>query len=96
MIGAGRDVMSRDVVAMAQGWEFLLVFEVAKRRRAAALQREHCQDWLCHKLLGFGVEGVGLWGGGIWFGGGDVEVDDDGFLAAADDYGFYGFVFFGV
>jgi len=42
------------------------------------------------------VEGVGLGCGGIWFGGGDVEVDDDGFLAAADDYGFDRFVFLGV
>jgi hypothetical protein len=84
------------VVAMAQGWEFLRVFEVAKRRRAAALQRQHRQDRVCHELLGIGVEGVGLRGDGMRFGAGDVEIYDDGFLAAADDYGFDGFVFFGV
>lgn len=97
MVDVGRgEAKCRDVVAIAQGWEFLRVFEVAKRRRADALQRQHSHDWLCNELLGIGVKGVGLWGGGIWFGGGDVEVDDDGFLATADDYGFDGFVFFGV
>jgi hypothetical protein len=42
------------------------------------------------------VEGIRLWRDGIWFGAGDVEIDDDGFLAAADDYGFDWFVSSGV
>ena len=43
-----------------------------------------------------GMERIRLWRGGIWFRAGDVEIHDDGFLAAADDYSFYRFVFFGI
>ena len=42
------------------------------------------------------MEGIGLQRTGAVFGGGDVEVDDDGFLAAADDYGLDGLIFCGV
>lgn len=42
------------------------------------------------------MERIRLWRGGIWFRAGDVEIYDDWFLATADDYGFYRFVFFGV
>lgn len=42
------------------------------------------------------MEGVGLGSAVGVFGAGDVEVDDDGFLAAADDDSFNGFVGAGV